>query len=182
MFGILLQNRWQQRKAYIMRWILFGAIGSVLTSLLFSMFRDIGLASNIAGIVLVSALSGFGMSLGLSWGELFDGWLRVAIRVLASNAIVIFSIAAANLVLIIAYQSPGIQRYDVITVIISYTLAAGLGMSLGEFLPKYSGIGHLVFGCLVILLINYFMYGLNGSAVISFGVVIGTGIARSWNK
>jgi tRNA A-37 threonylcarbamoyl transferase component Bud32 len=182
-FGELLQLRWQQRKKYILRWIVFGTLGSTLISLVLSVFLgDTGLAANIAGVILVSTLSGLGLSFGLSWGELFEGWPRIIVRNLSSIAIVFLSFALANLVLGVAYQVPVVVSTDVLISVLAFTLAAGLGMSIGEFLPRHASIGHIVFGCVAVLSTHYLIRGSIGSTVIALGVVIGTGIARLGRK
>jgi len=179
MLWILLQNRWQQRKEYIIRWILFGAAGSMFLSAGVGSFVNLGLATNVPGNIVLSTIAGLGFSFGLSWGELFEGWLRVIIRTLAGVVLLIALLILFNLLL------TGAPPYFFSMVMIAtflYTLFVGIGPSIGELWPKYPNLGYIAVGCLAISLVPIILNIPFGSTVLFYGVVIGTGIAQMGNR
>lgn len=177
--GRLAQLR--QRK-YIIRWILYGTLGSTLISVfgivlyflffpypsLFPLDTAIGLAA------VVSAIWGAVLSVGLACGEFFQGWHKAVVRIIASTI-------AVALLLIIAVPVLNEARadfYAFLLVSILYTLVVGIGTSLGEqFWPRPTGLGYLISGCLGVLLVTSLLAE-PFNALIDIGVVIGTGIAN----
>lgn len=172
LYQAILEKRWQQRKGYIVYWILYGTISSLLTGLITGLLAFFPL--DISAAVLFNTAVGLVLSFGLAWGELFEGWLKVVVRIIAGLTATSLIGMVVGLILIpnafldffLFFMAPAAL----------FVLAIGIGTGLGDMWVRRAGIGHLVFGCfgagLIYGLINVPIYGLIG-----LGVVIGTGIA-----
>ena len=104
--------------------------------------------------MLVSALSGLGLCVGMAVGELFNGWLRGLVRILSSVITVCVVGWLASIVVRIAQGRPIMFWSVPIVSSALYTLAAGVGTVSGQFWPKRPDIGYLVFGSLGVILMH----------------------------
>jgi hypothetical protein len=176
LYQTVLWNRLLSRRTYLLRWTLYGAIGSALTSLVAGLL-GMELPTATSGAVLISALSGLGQSIGLAIGELFEGRLRGLARTLA-GIVTVYSAGLFASVVIRMAQARGI---DLMTTALAssllYTLAAGVGTALGQLLPKRGNLGYIVLGSLAVILVHRLLEWPLG-ALISLGVVLGTGTAQ----
>jgi hypothetical protein len=176
MYRALLGNRLWQRRMYLLRWVLYGAVGSALTSVVAS-FLGLELAIDAPGAVLTSVLSGLGLGIGLSLGELFEGGWRGLVRILGS---VVTVYSAGWLASLVVRSSQGRTITFLSTAMASsalYTLAAGIGTTIGQLWPRRSNLGYLVGGSLAVIGMQRLLEWPLG-ALISLGVVLGTGVAQ----
>jgi hypothetical protein len=176
LYRTVLWNRLLSRRTYLLRWTLYGAIGSALTSLVAGLL-GMELPTATSGAVLISALSGLGQSIGLAIGELFEGRLKGLARTLA-GVVTVYSAGLFASILIRIAQARGI---DLMTTALAssllYTLAAGVGTALGQLLPKRGNLGYIALGSLAVILMHRLLEWPLG-ALISLGVVLGTGTAQ----
>ena len=177
MFSALLRNRLQEKRGYALRWTLYGTVGSTLITTLASLL-GLDLAGGVPGAALMSALGGLGLCCGLFIGELFEGWLNGLVRLVASVTLVGSASWLASFVVRISQGQPIATFVPASTrSAVFYTFAAGLGTMVGQLWRKRANVGYLVFGCLGAILMQR-LYKWPLGALISLGVILGTGIAR----